>query len=88
MNTKTTKGRNPQLLEKRDTCIAERYYYYNHFTTNTYEDILAILVQEFFLSRERIQDILVKQSSHLHKLKDMNCKMLYLKRRWPHLKWV
>lgn len=53
------KGRNKDLLDKRDEALLRRYYYWTEVQRLRFDDALVILSeQEFFLSQERIMAII------------------------------
>ncbi len=53
------KGRNSELIEKRDEKLCQRYYYWTEVQRLRFDDALRILSQEeFFLSEERIMCII------------------------------
>ncbi|KAA6343105.1 hypothetical protein EZS27_009171 [termite gut metagenome] len=56
------KGRNKQLIKKRDEYLCRRYYFWTEVKRLRFDDALRILSeQEFFLSEERILSI-IRQS--------------------------
>lgn len=53
------KGRNSELIRKRDAKLCQRYYYWTEVQRLRFDDALRILSQEeFFLSEERIMCII------------------------------
>lgn len=53
------RGRNKDLIAKRDEMLCRRYYYWTEVQRLRFDDALKILSeQEFFLSEERILSIL------------------------------
>ncbi|KAA6347835.1 hypothetical protein EZS27_004700 [termite gut metagenome] len=57
-----SKGRNKQLIKKRDEYLCRRYYFWTEVKRLRFDDALRILSeQEFFLSEERILSI-IRQS--------------------------
>jgi hypothetical protein len=81
------RGRNLDLIKRRNTCLADRYYYYGHFTDKRFEAILDHLQAEFFLSTRTIRDIIDAQLPYLHELKQAKPGRSTLERKWPHLCW-
>lgn len=54
-----TKGRNPNLVSKRDEALLRRYYYWTEVKRLRFDDTLKILSEEeFFISQERIMAII------------------------------
>ncbi len=57
------KGRNKDLIEKRNESLCRRYYYWTEVRRLRFDDTLKILSeQEFFLSEERILSIIRERS--------------------------
>jgi len=81
------KGRDTKLLEKRNECLIARYYYYRNFTDKRYEVIIDLLVDEFWLTRLTLPQIISKYTSELRKLTDLRPDKTYFTNKWPHLKW-
>ncbi len=81
------KGRNDTLQEDRNKCLVARYYYYGHFKGKSYEDILLLLVREFFLSITRINKIVQENAEVVARLKQNNVSLYMLSIKWPHLCW-
>lgn len=53
------KGRNKDLIEKRNEKLAQRWYYWTETQRLRFDDALKILSQqEFFLSEDRVMAIL------------------------------
>lgn len=65
--TDMAKGRNKELIELRDRQLCRRYYFWTEVQRLRFDDALKILSQqEFFLSEERIMDIIRRKSSELN----------------------
>lgn len=66
------KGRNKELIKKRDEQLCRRYYFWTEVKRLRFDDALRILSeQEFFISEERIMAVI---RSKIHELKDIACK--------------
>lgn len=66
------RGRNKELIRKRDEQLCRRYYYWTEKQRLRFDDALRILSeQEFFISEERIMAIIRR---HCHELKDIDVK--------------
>jgi hypothetical protein len=87
LNGTVTKGRNNRLVAKRNECLVARYYYYGHFKNKCYEEILRLLVAEFFLSPGTIANIIQNNTEQLQAIKQNAMVMFYFQNHWPHLKW-
>jgi hypothetical protein len=81
------RGRNDSLLAQRNACLLARYYYYGRYKERCYEDILSLLVKEFFLSSIRISRLVQQNSSKIKELKDKEMSIYELQRTWPQYKW-
>ena len=54
-----SKGRNKNLIKKRNEALIRRYYYWTEVRRRRFDDVLKILSEEeFFLSEERILSII------------------------------
>lgn len=61
------KGRNKNLIEKRNKALCRRYYYWTEVQRLRFDDVLKVLSQkEFFISEERIMAVLRCKSSDIH----------------------
>ena len=83
----TRKGRNDTLLELRNSCLLARYYYYGHFTSKCFEDILSAMVSEFFLTPVRISRIIQENIDIVKELKQKKMTKYQLQHAWPQYKW-
>src|SRR3954462_2942437 len=81
------KGRNNKLIEKRNECLLARYYYYGHFKNKCYEEILNLLMTEFYLSPNTIANIIQNNTDQLHAIRQRAMVMYYFQNHWPHYKW-
>ena len=59
------KRRNNTLISKRNECMIARYYYYGYLRNKGYEEILKLLMSEFYLSPATIAFQVQQQSSLL-----------------------
>lgn len=66
------KGRNSELITKRNEALLRRYYYWTEVQRLRFDDTLTILSeQEFFISVDRIMAII---RENCHKLTDIEVK--------------
>lgn len=57
------KGRDTELIKKRDAALCRRYYYWTETQRLRFDDALRILSeQEFFISEQRIMSIIRRVS--------------------------
>ena len=81
------RGRNNSLIYKRNECLVPRYFFYATHKNKCYEDILRLLISEFFLSPVTIAKIIEENSEQVKLLKQRDPVFHYFMHRWPHLKW-
>lgn len=81
------KGRNDTLITKRNECLTARYFFYGSSKNKCYEEILRMLVGEFYLSPATISAIIMDRTEQLQMLKQKQPTLFYFQNRWPHLKW-
>ena len=63
------KGRDKELIEKRDEALLRRYHYWTEVQRLRFDDALKILSQqEFFISEERIMSII---RTNLNRIKEL-----------------
>jgi hypothetical protein len=87
LNTPVRKGRNNSLVTKRNECLIARYYYYGYYKNKCYEDIIRLLVTEFFLSPVTVAIIIQNNTDILHAIKLRSPVLHYLQSHWPHMRW-
>lgn len=81
------KGRCAELIEQRDVCLINRYFFYGKYSGIRYETVVQNLSREFFLTERRVQDIISENSNLLRELRKDPPAVIELKNRWPHLRW-
>lgn len=81
------KGRSISLLQKRNECLVARYFYYGYLKHKCFEEILKLLVLEFYLSPTTVCLVVKDKGDQLHLLKQRAPTVSYFQSRWPHLKW-
>lgn len=78
------KGRDRELIEKRDEALCRRYYYWTEIERLRFDDALTVLSQkEFFLSEQRIMAI-IRNNVKKMKMKDINLRPVPRVRK-PHI---
>lgn len=80
-------GRSENLMALRNKCLLNRYFYYGFYKRKTYDDILNLLVAEFFITAERISRIVQQNTTVLREMKDRKTSLYYMQSRWPHYRW-
>ena len=81
------KGRSTSLLTKRNECLVARYFYYGYLKHKCFEDILKMLVLEFYLSPATVCQVVKDKGEQLQALKQKAPSLHYFQSRGPHLKW-
>lgn len=84
---KRQSGRDRDLVERRNTLIAHRYYYHAKIIRRNYPDTMQALRDEFFLSDIQLSRIVSALSPLLHKLKHEAPNTKQLDKLYPHLVW-
>ena len=64
-----------------------RYYYYAAIKHKCYEDILRLLMAEFFLSPHTIANIVQDNTEQLLALKQKGPSLFFFQNRWGWMKW-
>lgn len=93
LSAKKQKGRNSDLLAKRNDCLLDRYFYYGKFFGLRYDLIIQKLSEEFCLSSSTLQQIIESNLSLVSEKKkayneddEPNIKKQF-KEKWPHMVW-
>ncbi len=83
------KGRSAELLRRRNALIASRYYYYIRIKRKNYDDTLAELENEFFLSQHTVTAILLRDeyTVMIRELIAESISSDTLKISYPHFVW-
>jgi hypothetical protein len=87
INVPARKGRNNMLLARRNECILARYYYYGYFKNKNYEEIMQLLMNEFYIAPFTISRLVQESMEQLQQIKQKSPSIGYFSLRWPHLKW-
>jgi hypothetical protein len=87
LENRTRKGRSNTLLHKRNECLMARYIYYGYIRNKCYEEIVRLLVGEFYLSPVTISALIQEHTEQLQLLKQKAHSLYYFQNRWPHMKW-
>lgn len=83
----SVKGRNSDLIKKRNNVILYRYYMYKTFAKWNYESIIETVSEEFYLSTRTITDILTSNSQELKKITAEQPKLCLLSKKFSHYDW-
>ncbi len=81
------RGRNTDLVSLRNECLVARYYFYTQFTRKGYEEIVERIVEEFYLTPERIARIIQENAQLLQLFRTDGTTIYTLRQKWTYLKW-
>lgn len=81
------KGRNVELIFKRNDCMLYRYYYYSKLMKRRYSDIITLLSNDFFISERTIIDIVSQNSTKLKEIFSESLNDKNLQQKFNHLNW-
>ncbi|BAV09387.1 hypothetical protein SAMN05421788_101824 [Filimonas lacunae] len=85
--TSERKGRNPALIQTRNTNLLYRFYYKSKVERKLYPDSVSELVKEFHLSAVMIQKIIQAKTDELMLIKKEQPSVKSLKEKYPHMVW-
>ncbi len=75
-------------LPDRNRALATRYHYHTHYRRKKYLDAILALEDEFFLSQDRIIDILTREAfPHVEDLADKQPSLKELAAKYPQWSW-
>ncbi|MEJ5316770.1 hypothetical protein [Tenuifilum osseticum] len=87
-NTRTgQKGRNPDLLQRRDQKLAYRFYYHAQLRGLSYSDTLKVLSEEFDLCERVVVDRLRANQQLVDELFASRPTATRLRRAYPFYTW-
>ena len=87
MPEKVKRGRNIELIDKRNECLLHRYYFYSKVLKLKYEDVITTLTTEFFISGRTITDITLSESDYLTELFKKKYTAKELEKKFRFLNW-
>lgn len=88
-----TAGRDAELNESRNECLVDRFFYVSHRTKKWYNEVIAEVAPQFFLSPFYTGKLLQNNRSMLSRLrkewKDESHEKMqkHFAKKWPHLTW-
>lgn len=83
----TRKGNRNVNIEQRDKALASRYFYHVHVLRKRYDDALADLEREFFITPASIVQRLQEMQEYLKELVSMKVSVTDLKKLYPFYTW-
>lgn len=84
---KVKRGRNKELIDKRNECLLHRYYFYSKVLKLKYEDVITSLSAEFFISDRTTTDIAMSESDYLSELFKKKYTPKELEKKFRFLNW-
>lgn len=79
------KGRSQLLIDKRNECLLDRYYYYGKLCGLKYSQVIKHLSNEFFLSTSFVITIITSHSAVLSHYATLNPTRKDLQTKWPFI---
>ncbi|MGB4776137.1 MAG: hypothetical protein WBP45_13240 [Daejeonella sp.] len=80
-------GKRNALISERDDALACRYYYHAEIKRLRYDDCLAALEKEFFITASVIMQRLALNSTFLKDLIKESASTAFLKKKYPFYAW-
>ncbi len=81
------KGRNEELLQRRDNKLAMRFYYYAHIQQMSYRDTIKALMLEFDICERVVLDRLRANQDYLDSLFSEQPAISKLQKAVPYFAW-
>lgn len=81
------KGRNEELLQRRDRKLALRFYYYAHLKQLSYRDTISALMVEFDICERVVLDRLRANQDYLDSVFAEKPPISKLQRTIPYFNW-
>lgn len=85
--TESSKGRSLALVGQRNNVLSARFYYHMHHRRLRFDDILHSLQCEFFLSEQRIVDVLKENQTVLDDYMHQKPELKELKKQYGWFVW-
>ncbi len=86
-STESSKGRSAVLVGQRNHLLSARFYYHMHYCRLRFDDILHHLQREFFLSEQRIVDVLKENQTILDNYMEEKPEIKQLKKEFSWFVW-
>lgn len=80
-------GRSNALVARRNECLLVRCYYWSTEKNKCYEEVIRLLVDEFFISPVTVARLMQRHAKRLAGLRQSPPTSYYLQLRWPHFRW-
>lgn len=82
--TPQRRGRSADLINTRNECLADRFYYHSIFSGLNYSICIDELVKEFFLSKFTISEIISDYTDYILQIRREERTIQELKKKWPN----
>ena len=82
------RGRNEQLIIKRNECLVHRYYYYAKVKQLKYADVIKKLSEEFYISERTVADIAQMQNELFNEVFKEKPALKTLIIKYNYLNWT
>ncbi len=83
----TQRGRNLDCIDNRNNLLLHRYYYYAKIKNEKYNDIMALLERELFITTSRIVVCLTQNEMSLKAIFNAEVSVKELKEKFSWLVW-
>lgn len=83
----TRKGKRSVFASERDACMAYRFYFRYHILRERFDDSVANMEKEFFLSGRTIVDKITELQPLIKDIIGNNPDRKQLRNRYPHFNW-
>lgn len=87
INKIVRKGRNAEMIARRDTLLVHRYVYYGIYTELRSEAINSRLEEEFHLTERHFLNIIYDRAKDIRALKTQPPTIGQLRKMYPHFNW-
>ena len=81
------RGRNEQLIQKRNELLIHHHYFYYKIKGLQYHIGLQNLENEFFITERTIIDIVQNSHSIIKELRNLSPEVHYFKKKYPFMDW-
>ncbi|HRO75774.1 MAG TPA: hypothetical protein PLP27_06480 [Crocinitomicaceae bacterium] len=85
--SKQTKRPRNFYLPERNNALLHRYYFHAEINRYRYDDCLAMLEKEFYLTIPRIVVVLSEQATRLSEVVQQRPTISSMKKMFPHFNW-
>ncbi len=87
LHKRLKKGRDSNYIDKRNTAMVNRFYFFSVFLDWKYEKVINILSIEFYLAPSTITQIIMKQYHLITKVRKIAPNIKQLRDTFPTFNW-